>query len=235
MRKRFALAAALSLMIVVPFTVIGIMGSRAWLWSAGVVTGAFIATLACLMDTPPSHIANWQLGEWGEKTTAKTLKPLRREGWHVLHDLQRERGNIDHVVVGPGGIFLLDSKWLMGSVEVDGDTMTVRRFEEPDDDYDDTIGPRARAAAWELHDRLRQASRVSNWVQSVVVIHGGFEASLQTTNRVAYVAGRSLVAFLRDQPKRVDEDRVEQLVRLVSGIYEPASPPEPAARESTAI
>ena len=48
--------------------------------------------------------------------TAKALRGLEDEGWIVMHDLPAGRGNIDHILVGPGGVFLLDSKRLDGSV-----------------------------------------------------------------------------------------------------------------------
>jgi Nuclease-related domain len=40
------------------------------------------------------------------------LAALERQGWAVLHDLAvpRSRANIDHLVIGPGGVFVIDSK-----------------------------------------------------------------------------------------------------------------------------
>jgi hypothetical protein len=38
------------------------------------------------------------------------LDGLRERGWFALHDVQLGRGNIDHVLVGPAGIFTIETK-----------------------------------------------------------------------------------------------------------------------------
>lgn len=53
----------------------------------------------------------WQRGGGGEKRVGKLLEELEREGWLVEHDLMKPTGgNIDHVVVGPGGVFAVEVK-----------------------------------------------------------------------------------------------------------------------------
>jgi len=57
---------------------------------------------------------NHYLGWFGERMTAEELDPLRERGWRVFHDVPAESGkqefNIDHVVVGPGGVFSIETK-----------------------------------------------------------------------------------------------------------------------------
>jgi hypothetical protein len=62
----------------------------------------------------------WQRGADGEAATAAVLDQLP-EGWTVLHDVRwpgRPRANIDHVVIGPCGVFVIDSKNWSGEVVV---------------------------------------------------------------------------------------------------------------------
>lgn len=62
----------------------------------------------------------WERGAQGEVEVARALESLP-EGWVVLHDLAwpgRPRANLDHVVVGPGGVFVVDAKNWSGRVEV---------------------------------------------------------------------------------------------------------------------
>ena len=64
--------------------------------------------------------ALWERGAQGEEAVARALTDLP-EGWVALHDLAwpgRQRANIDHVVVGPGGVFVVDAKNWSGRVEV---------------------------------------------------------------------------------------------------------------------
>jgi hypothetical protein len=65
----------------------------------------------------------YERGAEGESATAAVLDGLRSSGWHVLHDVRwpgRTRANIDHVAVGPGGVFVIDSKNWSGDVRVVG-------------------------------------------------------------------------------------------------------------------
>jgi Nuclease-related domain len=67
----------------------------------------------------------WERGAHGEVQVARALEALP-EGWTVLHDLAwpgRPRANLDHVVVGPGGVFVVDAKNWSGRVEVRDDVL----------------------------------------------------------------------------------------------------------------
>jgi hypothetical protein len=59
----------------------------------------------------------WSKGAFGEKVAAFWLSRLPA-GWHVFHDVPvGERGaNIDHLAVGPGGVFTVNTKNLSGEV-----------------------------------------------------------------------------------------------------------------------
>lgn len=63
----------------------------------------------------------WRQGAEGERRTAAVLTALQSHGWIVLHDLHwpgRPYANIDHVAIGPTGVFVIDSKNWSGRVEV---------------------------------------------------------------------------------------------------------------------
>lgn len=51
-----------------------------------------------------------RLGRDGERAVGQFLERTRSMGYHVYHDLQFEEGNIDHLLVGPGGIFTVETK-----------------------------------------------------------------------------------------------------------------------------
>lgn len=60
----------------------------------------------------------------GEARTAEVLS-LLEPGWVCLHDHRwpgRRLANIDHVVVGPGGVFVIDSKNWSGDIRIVGQT-----------------------------------------------------------------------------------------------------------------
>jgi hypothetical protein len=78
------------------------------------VVGGLAAVVAGwgLRFKPSSDAVAWRRGAVGERRTARLLGPLERQGWAVLHDLAvpRSRANLDHLVIGPGGVFVIDSK-----------------------------------------------------------------------------------------------------------------------------
>jgi hypothetical protein len=58
----------------------------------------------------------WRRGAIGEQRTARLLAPLERHGYQVFHDLAipGSAANLDHLVVGPTGVFVIDSKRYRG-------------------------------------------------------------------------------------------------------------------------
>jgi Nuclease-related domain len=68
----------------------------------------------------PDTVA-WRRGAAGERRTAHLLAPLERRGWAVLHDLAipGSKTNIDHLVVGPGGVVVIDAKQYRGRLRLD--------------------------------------------------------------------------------------------------------------------
>ena len=66
-----------------------------------------------------SSAGAWEAGALGERRVAQALSALAPE-WLVLHDRLlmpgRAETNLDHVVVGPAGVFLIDSKNWAGTI-----------------------------------------------------------------------------------------------------------------------
>jgi hypothetical protein len=173
--------------------------------------GAGLAATLLIYDSPPAHIENWRRGAYGEKATARALRPLRREGWTFFNDIPTEHGNIDHVLVGPAGVFMLESKRLSGQVGVEAGTLVVRWHEAPDDGYENrTIAQRARAAAFELHSRI-DWPRGTRWVHPVVVLWSDFVQGSIESDRVAWVRGDQLASVLANRPIKLSTDDVRLL------------------------
>ena len=58
--------------------------------------------------------AKHYLGWFGERVVGEELAPLALQGWHVFHDVPFVNNgagfNIDHVVIGLGGVFVIETK-----------------------------------------------------------------------------------------------------------------------------
>jgi hypothetical protein len=116
---------------------------RAPLVAAAGLTGSALATQAGLARTlptvaglaaaalvgwrlrfrPSNQARAWQRGAKGERQTARLLDRLSRDGYQVFHDLAMpgSPANIDHLVVGPSGVFVIDSKQWIGQVHQSAD------------------------------------------------------------------------------------------------------------------
>lgn len=55
---------------------------------------------------------NYELGAVGEKINAEILAKLTLDDYFILHDQQLPglKGNVDHILIGPTGVFIINSK-----------------------------------------------------------------------------------------------------------------------------
>jgi len=186
-------------------------------WGLGL--GIALTTLITLGDSPPEHIDRWRRGEYGEKATAKAVRQLRRRGWVLINDIDTGRGNIDHVLIGPPGIFLLESKWLSGIVSVSRGVMTVTWREDPDDGYDNhSFARRARTDAALVASHLRDSGMPATWVQPVIVLWATFDQPPVLSEGVAWVQGKQLAAALERRPARLSQREIERAAQLVASV-----------------
>ena len=183
---------------------------------AGMLFGGCAVCYLWARDEVPEHVRRHGAGAEGERATAKAIKPLLKEGWRVVHNVETKRGNRDHILVGPAGLFLLDSKHLGGHVTIDGDVVCVERVDHPEDSYRaERMAGALRRDAARLHDELADKGAGTAWVQAVVVIWSPFEAAAVAGDRIHFVHGPRLLSWLRDQPHRCDQQRIDALATLV--------------------
>ena len=73
---------------------------------------AGVATAWCVRKfiQTKRRVRNLKKGRDGERQVAELLDELKRHGDHVLHDIPGEKGNVDHVVIGTRGIFVVETK-----------------------------------------------------------------------------------------------------------------------------
>jgi len=76
----------------------------------------------------------WRVGADGEETVGARLNRLCKHGWQVLHAVPAGAGesDIDHVLVGPGGVFTVNTKNHPGAeIGVGQNTVRVNGFRKP--------------------------------------------------------------------------------------------------------
>jgi Nuclease-related domain len=101
-----------------------VLAAQIGLPHSGLVGLAVAALVAWRLRFRPSEQARtWQRGAHGERQTARLLERLTRDGFVVFHDLAvpDSPANVDHLVIGPSGVFVIDSKQWSGSVHQGAD------------------------------------------------------------------------------------------------------------------
>jgi hypothetical protein len=199
---------------------IGIALPGQWDWTAGFLCGSAYGAWLLIYDDAPDRIDRWRRGAEGERRTEKVLKPLQRDGWTVVHDLPHGQGNIDHVVIGPAGIFLLDSKVWSGTVTVDdGGVPTVTPIDTPEDAWTlPKIPCHMRRLAANLHDDLKGRTHLRRWVKPVLVLWSTFEEGVTEADGVVLVHGDKQVSWLQTLETTVSGEEQRRLALAVSEI-----------------
>ena len=60
----------------------------------------------------------WEQGAAGEEKVGEIIEEMARQGWLPIHDIDLGRGNVDHVLVGPPGLFTIETKSHRGKIAV---------------------------------------------------------------------------------------------------------------------
>lgn len=151
---------------------------------------AFVAiglTVRKFLQISPSAKA-LTLGRKGEEAVGQYLdEKLRSSGYQVLHDIPGDGFNLDHVVVGPTGLFCVEtktrSKPAKGECKVfyDGEKITVDGLVP---DRDPIVQAKAQAR-W-LVDALEQSTGRRFFVQPIVLFPGWF-VEQKLTNKPVWV------------------------------------------------
>ncbi len=150
----------------------------------------------------------WRIGADGEEKVAAELAKLAQKDprWTFLHAIPvGERGSdIDHLVVGPGGVFSLNAKHHPGSkVWVGGNTFMVNGQRQP---Y-------VRNSRHEALRAGRLLSAVCGFPVSVtgmVVPVGADELTIKAQPQDVHVVNRMRLArWLRDRPQVLSDEQVE--------------------------
>jgi hypothetical protein len=105
-----------------------VLATQAGLPWAGLL-GLAVAVLVGwrLRFRPSEQEQAWRRGAAGERRTARLLERLTGDGYVVFHDLAmpgNSSANVDHLVIGPSGVFVIDSKQWTGSVHQGADGLT---------------------------------------------------------------------------------------------------------------
>jgi hypothetical protein len=174
----------------------------------GLVLGglAVVAAGWGLRFRPSPEAIAWRHGAAGERRTARLLNPLARQGWVVLHDLAvpGSRANIDHLVIGSGGVFVIDSKQYRGRLQLDP-TGRLWHGRYP-------LTPTLQAVSFEADRAAQVLPDPGMAVVPIVAVHGAqVPWGKVVMNGVPVVAAIRLPSMLGELPAVLGPERVASL------------------------
>ena len=107
-RPLLGLFTTLFLSLLIPFFFVH--GTVRWLFLGAM--GATSFWVVVLAVTVWSGVAPLIMGIQGESSTADVLAEFKDKNWHLIHGMRfRGSGDIDHLLVGPSGILVFETKW----------------------------------------------------------------------------------------------------------------------------
>jgi hypothetical protein len=184
------------------------------------VVGGIAVALSAEFDVMPNWVDNWKAGADGELATARQLAALP-PGWVAAHDLTRipgVKGNVDHVVAGPAGVFVVETKnWAGHSVSIDNGR--VRRFRELTADRpSDEMGAvgQAKNNARHLYEAMRAATGDRVFVTPVLALWADDVPAPTRVNGVWVVPGPDLAPWLQGLPPVLSQPTLERAATAVA-------------------
>ncbi|MFI0411265.1 nuclease-related domain-containing protein [Actinomadura sp. 3N508] len=196
--------------------------------------GLTVAVLAVIADVvrrsrKDSTVTAWQKSSAAERRTEKQLRALQRNGYLVLHARAVPRdddgvsdGRIDHLVIGPSGVYAIDSeKW---DKRLPVRTMShLKLFHGPFNKKD-----RLDEARWEAQmasNILGERVGFEVPVQPSVAIYGpSIPWKVMRVRDVDVYAGNRARAYLRRRPTILTDGDVQRIFQAAEETLPPTYP-----------
>ena len=190
-------------------------------WGAVAAGGVALVFLLTYLERPQT-IEAWRIGAAGERMTARHLGRLADHGFITLNDrkVPGYAGNLDHIVIGPTGVWAVETKNLRGKVVIDGESLRIggRRQDKIVDQVYREAGAIRAALATVLPDRDLP-------VTPIICLHRGELPFFNKTVRgVRLASGRQLERVIRESPIRLESGSIQRVADVADQLFTPAVP-----------
>jgi hypothetical protein len=176
---------------------------------------------------------SFAVGGAAEERVARLLAELSAFDCHVLHDRRwpgTRAANIDHLVVGTGGVFVIDTKFWSDEIRVTSDGV-FRGQVNCEDDLD-----KARRMADAVADQLAEVGLPATQILPILAFHGRHIRPVNVKG-IWILASEQLARFILLRGKLLTQTQVEQLLTRLLVACPPAtsslaSPQVPSQRDA---
>lgn len=161
------------------------------------------------------------LGIIGEKKVGDNLLRLEWRGCRVIHDIQRDRSNIDHLVIAPGGLFVIETKYRskkgngQNEVRFDGDALTINGLP----DLGNAKGQVCEAANY-ITTTIKALGEKAP-VTPIICFPGWWVESVAPNKQVHVLNETSLVSWIDKTNPVLENADINRLYAKLSDKFEP--------------
>ncbi len=191
------------------FYELGISEPSPWAWT--IIAGAALIFLVYRLAKYVPLVKRLRQAEAGERAVGQYLERLREQGYQVFHDVVGEGFNVDHVLIGPAGVFTVETKtWSKpakgeAKLRFDGQKITKAGFEP---ERNPVIQARAQSS-W-LSTLLEETTGKRIDVRPVIVFPGWYIESEQGASRGIWVLNpKALPKFLDASEKTLSQSDIK--------------------------
>ena len=155
------------------------------------------------------RVESYFKGARGEERVAGVLDALPNT-WHAFHDFVAGPYHVDHVLVGPAGVYAVETKNWRGRVTVEQGEMLV----------DGRLADRAPLVqTMRQADAVKAVLRAAGWDGDVAPVlclaSDAFAPGLQQVGRATVLNAARVVAWLAEQTSALAKPEVERLALLM--------------------
>jgi len=171
-------------------------------------------------------------GKEGEQLIGALLEQLAPQGWKVLHDRRRQPrspANLDHVLVGPAGVFVIEAKnWTGGRLRLDDQGMAVGKWRKDDELHS------AKVDADIVREHVNALGERADTAAVVAFVHDmGLSAPVQH-RQVVLLQREQLLPWLTALPTRLTADQVSYLAAALDISFPPRLVQQPLGAHGSA-
>jgi len=136
-------------------------------------------------------------GAKGEEQVGGLLQSMSDEGWLFIHDASFGHGNVDHIAIGPGGVFTIETKSHPGPVRV---------------------GRIHGATLRQAQSQQKLIAQITGeTVQPLIVFSRAWvDRPLSRRKGVRVLPARMLVGYLRQRKEVLDSERIDLANRQIA-------------------
>lgn len=157
---------------------------------------------------------HWDRGEEGERMVAAALDALPPT-YRVFHavGLPNSQINVDHIVVGPGGVIAVDSKYFEGALQHGSGTLWRGKY---------SVRKECETARWEADV---MSTTLQHPVESVLCfVETSLPEPIIHLERVVVTNLESLTQHLLTMPNRLSEAQIDAIAATVGPAVRTAAP-----------